>query len=514
MRNAIVWCLALAVVLLGTLPSEATQNKKKRPPNILYIMADDHASAAISAYGSWLKDTAPTPNLDRLAKEGMLFTNCLVTNSICTPVRAVVLTGQYSHKNGVYTLSDSFDVRRITIAHLLSALGYQTALFGKWHLGTDPQGFDHWNMLTNPNGRPGQGRYHDPIMRAKGEEKTQVHKGYSTDVITDLSIAWLKQRDKNKPFFLMTHYKAPHRQWDPAERFWVKFKDKKIPEPKTLLDTYENRHVSSKNAKMKIGQDMTPSDLGMKEFPKGLKGLELRRWAYQWYMRRYLSCITAVDENVGRLLDYLDDEGIENETIVIYTSDQGFFLGEHGWYDKRFIYEPCLTTPLIVRYPGHVPAGKTNTDMVLNVDYAPTILDYAGAKMPKNMDGKSIRPLLEGKTPPDWRTAMYYRYYMHLAHHYVPAHYGIRDNRYTMVYFYSEPTITDNGKEIFMKGSLKKSTPTGWELFDRQKDPHQIRNVYHDPEYAEVVRRLTSEMRRLQSEVHDTQGPPIPEPKK
>ncbi len=494
--------LVLAAALMLVAPTEAAQ-KKKGPLNIVFIMADDHANAAISAYGSWLKDYAKTPNIDKLASQGMRFTNCCVTNSICTPSRAVMITGMYSHKNGVYTLSDSIDPELRHLGHILQDAGYQTAIFGKWHLGTLPQGFDNWDILVNARGgRPGQGLYYDPFMRRKGE-KTRRVKGYSTDVIAGLSIDWLKKRDKNKPFFLKCHFKAPHRPWDPAPRYKDLFPGKKIPEHPTLLDDYSHVTNSAKNARLRIGQDFNKRDVGGINIPKDLDRNALRKWAYQVYLRRYIACIKAVDDNVGRLMEYLESEGLTDNTLVIYTSDQGFFLGEHGWYDKRFMYEPCLTTPLIVRYPNHVQKGEVNNDLVLNVDYAPTMLDYAGVKIPSNMQGKSFRPILAGSTPKNWRKSMYYRYYMHLAHHWVPAHYGVRDGRFTLIRYTGSPTITKNGKEIYMRGSVKKPTPPEWEMFDRQKDPHQVRNIVNDPAYADEVARLKALLEKKKKEVGD-----------
>jgi arylsulfatase A-like enzyme len=482
----------LSLLVLAPCPEAAAGGKKKGLPNILYIMSDDHASAAIGCYGSWLKDVVKTPNLNKLAAKGMRFTNCAVTNSICTPSRAAILTGQYSHKNGVYTLNDAMSVDTVHLAHLLQAQGYQTAVVGKWHLATDPQGFDYWNIL------PGQGKYYDPVMYSNDDPKKKVtQKGYSEDVITDISLKWLKKRDKNKPFFLMCHYKAPHRPWDPAPRFKDMYKDVKIPEPETLLDDYKTLSKAAKNATLRIGESMVPGDLGLKMFPEGLKDTKLRQWAYQLYMKRYLGCVAAVDENVGRLLEFLEEENLADDTIVVYTSDQGFFLGEHGWFDKRFMYEPCVTTPLIMRYPGHIPAGKVNQDMAMNIDFAPTLLEYAGKKAPKEMQGKSIKPLLEEKTPKDWRTSMYYRYYMHLAQHGVPAHYGIRTNQYSLIYYYGDPLGT--------KGSVNKPTEPEWELFDRKKDPNQTKNVVNDPAYAETVNGLKAELNKLKKEVGDPQ---------
>lgn len=484
-----------ALMLIFAAPGIAAAQEKKRP-NIIYIMSDDHASAAISAYGSWLAGVHKTPNIDRLAKGGMRFTSALVTNSICTPSRAAMLTAQYSHKNGVYTLADQMDPTRRHLAHWLRAAGYQTAIFGKWHLVTDPQGFDAWTILHN------QGRYIDPILYSAGDKQTapkkrgKVYPGYSEDVITDLSLDWIKSRDKSKPFMLLCHYKAPHRPWDPAPRFEKLYENVTIPEPPTLYDDHKNLSAAAQRAKMVIGRDMNfKTDLRVQP-PAGLDENGLRKWAYQIYMKRYLACVKAVDENVGRILDFLEKEGLANDTIVIYTSDQGFFLGEHGWFDKRFMYEPCLTTPLLVRYPPGIKGGAVNNDMVLNIDYAPTLLDFAGVKIPSDVQGRSFRSLLEGKTVKDWRQSMYYRYWMHLdGSHNVTAHYGVRMPRYTLIYYYGTAAGT--------KGSKNENTPPEWELFDREKDPQQMRNVVNEPAYASVVAELRAELSRLRKELGD-----------
>ncbi len=483
------WFLALLLALVAA-PAAHAQAAKK--PNILFIMSDDHASAAIGCYGSWLGKYAKTPSLDRLAKTGMRFTNCMVTNSICTPSRAAILTGQYSHKNGVYTLNDALNPKTIHIGHLLQRLGYQTALIGKWHLQIDPTGLNYWNIL------PGQGVYHDPKLRpigARPKEFKEYPGKYSEDVITDLSLDWLKERDKDKPFLLFCHYKAPHRPWDPAKRFADLYKNETIPEPPTLLDHYEGRSKAINEVKMVVGRDMVERDLETK-IPRNLSDDELRQWAYQHYMKRYLACVAAVDENVGRLLDFLDAEGLTENTLVIYTSDQGFFLGEHGFFDKRLMYEPCLTTPLIVRYPGHTKGGSVNDDIVLNIDHAPTFLAAAGAPPAPEMQGRSYLPLLEGHTPADWRTAMYYRYWMHLdGSHNAPACYGVRTRRYTLIHYY--------GKGLDMKGAKNIDKTPEWELFDLKEDPQEMRNVYSDPAYATTVRELRAELDRLRREVGD-----------
>ncbi|MSU77047.1 MAG: DUF4976 domain-containing protein [Gemmataceae bacterium] len=472
-------------------PTIAHAQAPKKQPNIIYIMSDDHANAAISAYGSWLKGVAKTPNLDKLAKQGMLFRNSVVTNSICTPSRAALLTGQHSHKNGVYTLADVLNPKTTHVGHLLRMLGYQVGLFGKWHLQTDPAGFDTWNIL------PGQGQYINPKLRmmgSKAKELKEYKGGYSEDVITDLSLNWMKQRDKTKPFMLFCHYKAPHRPWDPAPRFKDLYKDVKIPEPETLLDDYKGRAKQVGMIRMRIGQDFNERDLQM-EIPK-MERDELRKWAYQHYLKRYLSCVAAVDENVGRIMAFLEANGLAEDTIIIYTSDQGFFLGEHGFYDKRLMYEPAITTPLIVRWPGHTKAGTVNDDIVMNIDHAPTFLDLAGGKATKEMDGRSYKKVLEGDTPGDWRKSSYYRYWMHLdGSHNVPAHYGVRTKQYTLIHYY--------GKALGMKGAKDVTLTPEWELFDRQKDPQQMRNVIADPGYIETVRELRAELDRLRREAGD-----------
>lgn len=453
------------------------------PPNILYIMADDHASHAISAYGSKINRT---PNIDRIAEQGVRFDNCFCTNSICTPSRAVILTGQYSHLTGVKTLQDPLDPARQNVAKLLQNIGYQTGIIGKWHLHKDPAGFDHWNIL------PGQGVYHNPDFIEMG--KRSKRQGYCTDLIADYSIDFLKRRDKNKPFFLMCHHKAPHRPWQPDEKHAAMFNDREIPEPFNLYDHYENRSKAAANATLKVGESMTKSDV-KRPIPPDLKGDALRKWAYQYYMRDYLACVQSVDDNVGRLLDYVDSDGIAQNTIVIYTSDQGFFLGDHGYFDKRFMYEESLRMPFLLRYPKAVKPRTTNRDMVLNLDFAETFLDFAGAKPTPDMQGRSFRRILEGRTPGDWRQSMYYRYWMHLADHGVPAHYGVRTKQWKLIYYY--------GKALGSSGAIDRDTEPEWELFDMVKDPHEMKNLYGDPAYEKVVRDLKAELTRLRKQYRD-----------
>ena len=458
-----------------------------RRPNILFIMSDDHASHAISAYGSRINQT---PNIDRIAKEGIRFNNCFCTNSICTPSRATILTGTYNHVNNVTTLSSKLDGRLTTFPKLLQAEGYQTAIVGKWHLGhgghANPTGFDYWNIL------PGQGLYHDPEMIDMGEKK--VYPGYVTDIITDLSLDWLKERDPEQPFMLMTHHKAPHRPWDPDEKLMHLYQNTDIPEPETFHDDYSNRASAAKEAKMRVDRDMTDRDLKY-PVPEGLTAAEEKQWKYQRYIKDYLRCVASIDNNVGRMLDYLDQEGLAENTIVVYTSDQGFFLGDHGWYDKRFMYEESLRMPFVMRYPREIEAGSINDDMILNLDFAQTFLDCTNVDQTDEMQGRSFRPLMNGKTIEDWRTSMYYRYWMHLAHHHVYAHYGLRTHDHKLIYYYADGLGTP--------GSADDPKPPEWELFDLKKDPHEINSVYNNPDYSEIQAQLTSELYQLQSQFGD-----------
>ncbi|MDF2924197.1 MAG: sulfatase [Paenibacillaceae bacterium] len=462
-------------------------NRNQERPNILFIMSDDHAAHAMSCYGSLIN---ATPNLDRIANEGIRFDNCHCTNSICSPSRAAILTGTYNHINGVRTLSDRFDGSQQTMPKLLQQYGYQTAILGKWHLGhgaeSDPTGFDYWSVL------PEQGDYIDPLFIEMGENKR--YSGYATEIITDLSIDWLENRDREKPFFLMCHHKAPHRPWIPDQKHAHLYEDVDIPEPATFNDDYANRAQAASAALMRIDRDLNKTDLKV-DPPEGLSESELKSWKYQRYIKDYLRCVASVDDNVGRLLDYLEASGLTENTMVIYTSDQGFFLGDHGWYDKRFMYEESIKMPFIVRYPGHIEAGAAAKQMALNVDFAPTFLDYAGVEIPADIQGRSLRPILEGAPPSDWRTSMYYRYWMHVSNHHVYAHYGIRTEQYKLIYYYADPLGT--------AAALAEPIAPEWELFDLRKDPNELINVYSDPDYENVVTYLKQELNRLQAEVKD-----------
>ena len=465
---------------------------KDERPNILFIFTDDHALNALSAYGGPLAKLAPTPHLDRIAKEGMLFRHCLVSNSICAPSRAVILTGKHSHLNGQRTNKDTFDGSQQTVSKLLQRAGYQTAIVGKWHLKSTPTGFHHFEVLK------GQGQYYNPLLFTNGE--MVKHTGYTTDIITDQALKWIDQRDQNKPFFLMAQHKAPHGRWEPALRHLKTFEDIQIPEPPTLFDDYSGRSEAPANHKMGIAEHIGPSRLMLRYSSKftpeqykifdghfrplneamqklDLKGKKLTRWNYQRYIKNYLRCVKAVDENIGRMLDYLDENGLSKNTVVIYSSDQGFWLGEHGWFDKRWMYEESLHTPLLVRWAGRTKPGSTNTNLVSNLDFAQTFLDIAGAPQPKDMQGRSLLPILHGKTPEDWRKTHYYHYY-EAGGHGVPVHFGVTDGRYKLIRFPDEKLNT-------------------WEFFDLKVDPQEMKSRLNAPKYSKIIAGLKKELTRL-----------------
>lgn len=488
-RSAAIWfCTILFIILTTTLRLAAEQKR----PNILFIFSDDHAYQAISAYGHGLNET---PNIDRIAHDGMRFDRCLTTYSLCGPARACVLTGKYSHLNGFYNNYNSvFDGSQVTFPKLFQAAGYQTAIIGKWHLESDPTGFDFWEILH------GQGVYFNPPMKRNGEEVKK--QGYVTDIITDDALDWLKSgRDQGKPFLLMVQNKAPHREWDPSLKDLGMYDDVTFPEPATLFDDYSGRGKAEHVQKMEIGKALTPLDLKLvapkdlnveqkkvwdahfaariEEFNRlKLTGKALVEWKYQHYMRDYLATIASVDQSVGRLLDYLKESGLDKNTLVVYSSDQGFFLGEHGWFDKRWIFEQSLRTPLLMEWPGVIKPGSVSKAMVSNLDYAETFLDAAGIKVPSEMQGVSMMPILRGHMPSDWRKEFYYHYYEHPAVHNVARHYGIVTDRYKLVYFY-EPEFNY------------------WELFDLKKDPMELKSVYNDPKYAKVQKKLHADLDQL-----------------
>ena len=498
-----------------------------RRPNILFIMSDDHAARAISCYGAGLNST---PGLDRIADGGMRLDRCYVTNSICTPSRAAILTGTYNHVNLVTTLDTHIDNRLPNVARHLRAAGYQTAIFGKWHLGEgkahEPAGFDAWSVL------PGQGAYFDPVMIDRSGARVEA--GYVTDIITDKCLDFLAARDADRPFFLMCHHKAPHRSFEPHPRHRHLYADGRLPVPDTFGDDYANRAAAAAAARMRVRSDLTYNDLGLvqpeggaevgepvapglarRKVPEIIAGQELRLvdaltgenyvftdpddlalFKYQRYMMRYLQTIAAIDENVGRLLDYLDAEGLTENTIVIYTSDQGFFLGEHGWFDKRFMYEESLQMPFLVRYPAAIPAGSTSERIATNVDFAPTFLDYAGVASPSYMQGTSLRPLLERTAGDDWQDVAYHRYWMHKDEfHNAFAHYGVRDRRYKLIYWYNDP--------LGQAGARSGEEPPEWELFDCMEDPSELFNRAEDPAYRDVFIAMLARLDRKMAEIGD-----------
>ncbi|MEM1135444.1 MAG: sulfatase [Bacteroidota bacterium] len=499
------------LLLIGIAFACKQQETAKQIPtpktNIIFIFSDDHATHAIGAYGSKannpkLHEFVKTPNLDRLAKEGMLFKNCFVTNSICAPSRAVILTGKFSHQNGVVDNVTTFDGNQLTFPKVLQKAGYQTALVGKWHLKSDPQGFDFWKVLTRGLG---QGTYYNPILTtADGqEEKT----GYTSNIITEEAIKWLStDRDSTQPFMLMYQHKAPHRRWLPGPDTYAMYKDIDLPEPDNLFDDFDSRASALLESEMTIADYLFTRDLKFTE-PEGLtseqsamfhetydaenkafidaklQGKDSVRWKYQRYMKDYLRTVTAMDNSIGRLLNYLDESGLSENTIVVYSSDQGFYLGDHGMYDKRWMYEESLRMPLIARWPSVVEAGSVNTDLVQNLDFAKTFMDIADAEIPEEFSGESIVPLLKGETPDNWKKEVYYHYFAYPDWHMVRQHRGIRTDRYKLIHYH---TIDE------------------WELFDLEIDPNEMNSLYGNPEYDAIQKELKIKLDSLRKAVGDT----------
>ncbi len=466
---------AASVAMLSVLPcfSGSDAESTTERPNIIFIMADDHSVNATSCYGSKINKT---PNIDRLAKEGMKFSRCFCSNSICTPSRAVILTGKYSHINGTTGNWNVFDGSQQTLPKLMQKAGYQTAVIGKWHLRSVPTGFDHYSVLIGGLGE-GQGTYLDPEFLENGKE-IKVS-GYVTDIVTDKAIKWVDERDLSKPFFLMCHHKAPHHDWIPDDKHAGLYEDVQIAEPATFDDDYATRSRAAHEQIMSLaGQNLKGQP------PEGLSEHEKKSWSYQRFIKDYLRCVASMDDNIGRILDYLDETGLADNTIVVYTSDQGFFLGEHGWVDKRFMYEESLQMPLVIRYPEKVKQGSVNNDMVLNLDFAPTLLDWVGGEIPKDIQGRSFRPNMLGRTSANWRESMYYHYYDFPSGQLVKRHYGVRTERYKLIHFYYD--IDE------------------WELYDLQQDPNEINNLYGRPEHAEITERLEKELKRLRKQYGDS----------
>jgi arylsulfatase A-like enzyme len=506
MNRIIIKSIALFVAGAG-LTGCTAEKQDKQPPNILFIFSDDHATHAIGAYGQKhnnpeLHKFIQTPNLDRLAQEGMLFTNVFCGNSICGPSRATILTGKHSHLNGMLNNDTVFNGAQQTFPKLLQAGGYQTAWIGKWHLFSEPTGFDHWLILDNPGQ---QGTYYNPVLGSpEGKEKVT---GHTATVITDRAIGWLEsQRIESKPFFLAYSHKTPHREWVPGPDEYDLYKDVDLPVPTNFYDDYSTRSSALHEQEMEIATHMNEQDLKLtapgymneeqlarfneayeqenKELREAnLSGKELAEWKYQRYVKDYLRSVTSMDKEIGRMLQYLEESGLAENTIVVYSSDQGFYLGDHGWFDKRWMYEESLRMPLIVRWPGVTPASASNDGIVQNIDYAATFLDMANLSVPDDIQGSSIVPLLKNEKPNNWRDVAYYHYYAWPDWHMVQPHYGIRTDRYKLINFY---------------------TTEEWELFDLENDPDEMRNEYLNPQYSDVVNAMTERLQKERIALGDT----------
>lgn len=520
-------------------------------PNIVYIMCDDHAFQCISAYGSPISKLAPTPNIDRIAQRGMRFDRAFVENSLSTPSRACLMTGLYSNQNGQRQLGEGIDTTRTFFTEQLQQAGYQTAVVGKWHMGCDPKGFDYYHIYND------QGQYYNPQYRGTDTDgKYIVEEGYSTDLTTDHALSFIEHRDASKPFCLLLHHKAPHRNWLANTKYFGMYDNVTFPMPETFYDDYETRGSAVRTQKMSVTKDMrweqdfkVPEMLdtanadswdsylslmnevnrmnpeqriawGKYYFPRNrrllearLTGKELDEWKYQNYIRDYMSVIKSVDESVGRVLDYLDSHGLTDNTIIVYTSDQGFYMGEHGWFDKRFMYEESLRTPLLIAYPGHIQPGSVCNKLVQNIDYAPTFLDLAGVSKPKELPGRSLTPLFKvGDKVKGWRNSIYYHYYDYPTYHMVRKHDGVRTDRYKLIHFYGaggldavkenkyqrQPGTREHGCMTYLTSlgyfEPKDSAVNYNELYDLQADPHELNNLYGKPGYEKITKQLQKQL--------------------
>ena len=481
--------LGMASLVVPKCINAAQQPKRKRP-NILFIMSDDHCYQAIGAYGSRLARLNPTPMIDKLAKEGIILDNCFCTNSICTPSRACIMTGQYSAVNGVYDLGGKLQPEHQYLAIEMKKAGYHTAVIGKWHLKTEPN-FDYYKVL------PGQGSYMNPTFKEKGKGTVKMQ-GHSSDCITDSVLDYIKSRDKKKPFFLKYHFKAPHDMFQNAPRYESYLADVEIPEPESLWDNRNNGSIATRGHKDELLRYIGTS-IGRRNIRRNytknwakdpaLSDKEAKRQAYQTYLKKFLRCVKGVDDNLKRVIDYLKEEGIYDNTVIMYTGDQGFMLGEHDYQDKRWAYEESMRMPFIVRYPRTIKAGTRTDAIIENVDFGPTMLDFSGVATPHYMHGRSFKSILEtGREPRDWKQAAYYHYWMHMAHHDNPAHIAIRTKRYKLIMFYG----TSQNKST-------PQTPPGWELYDLKNDPYEMNNICDDPEYKGTIAQLKQQLKILRS---------------
>ncbi|WKB81969.1 sulfatase [Cellulophaga lytica] len=536
-----LFCFSLFTATIISCAEKEKITIETKKPNIIYIMADDHTSQAFGIYGSRLASLNPTPNLDKIANEGIIFDNCFVTNSICTPSRATMITGQYSQTNGVLDLEGHIPPERQYLPQEMKKLGYEAAVVGKWHLEDEPATFDYYAVL------PGQGKYHDPEFIVQGEQewpKNRIQtKGHSSDNITDLTIAWLKdKRNKDKPFFLMHHYKAPHDDFEYAPRYKDYLENTYIPEPASLYENGNNGSIATRGANDSllrvIGSSVSKRNIvrsmGMRlwsnEYTKisnpefdassislDMTDKEYTHKTYQEYLKRYLRCVKGVDDNVARLVKFLKEEGLYDNTIIVYTGDQGFMLGEHDYIDKRWMYEESMRMPFFVRYLEKIKAGTRTDAIINNADFAPTLIDLAGGTAPEKMQGHSFKSILEtGKEPKGWQQSTYYRYWMHMAHaHANPAHFGIRTKQYKLIFFYGkywvdtkDPNATWNKKSWGNK--FEMDTPAAWEFYDLTKDPKEMNNAYNDPAYKDIIKELKKQLKAKRKSLKEEDGSKFP----
>ena len=551
MDNKSLLSFAALSYIAATAQAQQKAAAATQRPNIVYIMCDDHAFQCISAYGSPISKLAPTPNIDRIAERGMRFDRAFVENSLSTPSRACLMTGLYSNQNGQRQLGEGIDTTRTFFTEQLQQAGYQTAVVGKWHMGCDPKGFDYYHIYND------QGQYYNPQYRGTDTDgKYIVEEGYSTDLTTDHALSFIEHRDTNKPFCLLLHHKAPHRNWLANTKYFGMYDNVTFPMPETFYDDYETRGSAVRTQKMSVTKDMrweqdfkVPEMLdtanadswdsylslmnevnrmnpeqriawGKYYFPRNrrllearLTGKELDEWKYQNYIRDYMSVIKSVDESVGRVLDYLDSHGLTDNTIIVYTSDQGFYMGEHGWFDKRFMYEESLRTPLLIAYPGHIQSGTVCNKLVQNIDYAPTFLDLAGISKPKELPGRSLTPIFKaGDKVKGWRNSIYYHYYDYPTYHMVRKHDGVRTDRYKLIHFYGEGGLDAVKENKYQRqpgtrehGCMTYLTSLGYfepkdsavnynELYDLQADPHELNNLYGKPGYEKITKQLQKQL--------------------